>query len=189
MNNQIIATGVVKSLSMNGSLANHVYFSLAGPVEDTHAGMTRRLDGHDAKYIATSQLERGYPVFNWRSWTGLSLEEVILIERQLGVHIPRGCLLENIVLSGIPRFSLLQPTSRLVFPKKADGSQLILTVWQENTPCKGVGDRLQKIYPTQRNLSSNFISEARGRRGVMGFVLSAGYAEIGDDVMVFPPVE
>ena len=190
----LFTTGQVQSLCLNGHpilnghLVEKIQFQFTGPRGDVHSGLSRILSGHDGEYMRTSRLQKGAEVFNWRSWTGLSCEEISEVEQKIGVIIPQGCLLENLVLSGIPNFSQLAPTTRLVFPQKEDGSQVILAVWEENSPCKGVGDRLQKQYGIE-GLSKRFIAAAQGKRGVMGLVLSEGFVELEDRVGVYPPVQ
>lgn len=185
-----IATGVVESLCVNGNPAESVLFLLDGPYGEIHSGFTRNLSGHDGEYMRTSALTKGKTVFNWRTWTGLSREEVTDIESKIGVAVPQGCLLENITVSGIPNFSKLEPATRLVFPAKnncGNGKQAILAVWEENGPCKGVGQPLED-YHRAPGLKTRFIAAARNRRGVMGFVLAAGRVNVGDKVLVYPPV-
>lgn len=189
-NTDPIATGIVRSLAINGESVHNILFELAGPVGDTHFGFERRLSGHDDAYIKTSDLMKGAQVFNWRSWTGLSTQELIEIEQALGIEIPVGCLLENITISGVPNFSKLEGGTRLVFPKHADGentTQAILAVWEENGPCRTVGERLENYHRTE-GLKTRFIREAQNKRGVMGFVLSAGKVSRNDHVLVYPPV-
>jgi hypothetical protein len=184
--NEPIAKGVVESLCINGKSVKEIKFGLDGPVGDVHSGFSRRLSGHDGDYIRTSSLAKGDTVFNWRTWTGISMEELDEIEGALGCFIPQGCLLENLRIRGVPSFSKLDPTTRLVFPKY-DDTQLILAVWEENGPCHVVGQRLADHY-NNLELKKRFIAEAQGRRGVMGFVLSAGLVMVGDEVELFPRV-
>lgn len=186
MKNEILATGRVESLCINGLPVDHIEFDFDGPVGDVHSGFVRHLSGHDGDYIRTSDLAKRNPVFNWRSWTGLSQEELAEVEEQLGCIIPQGILLENLVISGVPNFSKLAPTTRLVFPKR--DTQTILAVWEENTPCHGVGQRLANYYENPE-LNKQLIARALGKRGVMGIVLSIGRVELGDTVLVYPPVQ
>lgn len=184
-----IATGRVESLCMDGNPVESILFLLDGPYKENHYGFTRKLSGHDGEYIRTSSLTKGSTVFNWRTWTGLSAEEIKEVEAALGVDIPQGCLLENITISGIPNFSQLAPTTRLVFPTKgncANGKQAIFAVWEENSPCRGVGEPLER-YHGIAGLKTKFIAEAQHKRGVMGLVLAVGRVDVGDTVLVYPP--
>ncbi len=187
--NELIGTGRILSLAIDGKPMKQIRFDFTGPIGDSHSGLTRTLDGHDAPYTKTSRLRKGDEVFNWRSWTAVSAEEVKKIEWELSdLSIPAGCLLENLVVSGINNLSQLPPTSRFVFPTKANGSQLILAVWGENSPCNFVGQRLQEHHKERKDVSRDFISSAVGKRGVMGFVLSPGFADVGDLIQVYSPV-
>lgn len=181
-----IASGVVESLCINGEPVERVEFDLAGPIGDVHYGFSRRLSGHDGSYISTSALVRGDEAFNWRMWTGISVEEISEVEEELGLSIPQGCLLENITFRGISDFSRLDPATRLVFPRRAD-SQTILAVWEWNGPCRIVGQRLAEHYDAPE-LKKRFIAAAQGKRGVMGIVLSVGVVEVGDEVSLYPRV-
>ncbi len=185
-----IATGIVEALSINGKEVPEITFRFDRPFDDTHSDLSRKLNNHDRAYLATSKLKKGTPVFNWRRWTGLSSEEILIMEQALGYKIPVGCLLENIIISGIPNFSKLPPTTRLVFPDKVRGYatyQTILAVWEENGPCHTAGKRLAEIHENN-DLEANFVREAKDKRGVMGIVLSNGIVRKGDEVLVYPPV-
>lgn len=185
-----IAQGFVVSLAINGDPVPQITFNPDGPLGDIHAGFDRKLSGHDGDYIRTSGLLKGAAVFNWRSWTGVSVEELASVEQALNYEIPIGCLLENIRIEGIPHFSKLTPGTRLVFPTNHTAgitSQAILAVWEENGPCRTVGERLENLHGSQ-GLKTTFIREAQNKRGVMGFVLAAGVVRLGDSVLVYPPV-
>ena len=192
MATQPIATGQVASLCINGEPVQETHCWLDGPPGEVHAGrFSRTLSGHDSEYIRTSSLKRGARVFNWRSWAGLSFEEIAEVERELGFAIPQGTLLENITVSGIPNFSKLAPTSRLVFPFRENfpnGEQVILAVWEQNGPCRTVGDRLANHHG-RHELMAKFVAAAKDKRGVMGIVLAAGLVKVGDEVLVYPPVQ
>ena len=105
-----LATGKVESLTIDGKPVESIRFALDGPEGDLHSAITRKLAGHDGRYVQTSDLSQGCEVFNWRAWTGLSVEEMAEVEGALELEIPQGCLLENITVSGIPDFTHLEPT-------------------------------------------------------------------------------
>lgn len=192
MKNEIVARGKVVSLCINGNPKTPITFDMKGPVGDSHSQFERKLSGHDGVYIKTSHLKKGSRIFNWRSWTALSQEEITEVESEIGFNIPQGCLFENIVLSGIPSFSKLKPTSRLVFFRSSTGAsdfrRPVLAVWEENSPCHIVGERLE-YYHNKPGLKTDFVKAAQNKRGLMGFVLARGVIEVGDSVLVYPPVE
>lgn len=186
-----IGVGIVRSLAVNGQPVKAIYFGFAGPQGDSHAQLTRPLSGHDGDYIKTSSLVRGSRVFNTRTWSALSSEEMREIEKELECTIPIGILLENMVVEGIPGFSVLKPTSRLVFPRReiSEGIvQAVLAVWEENGPCETVGARLESFYLNRPGLKTDFVRAAQHRRGNVGIVYSPGRVEVGDMVTVYPPV-
>ena len=185
MKNERVATGRVESLCLNGEAVDTICFDLAGLRGDVHSGFSRTVGAHDGAYRATSALHKGDAVLNWRSWTALAREEIAAFEQTLGVPIPQGCLLENLTVTGIPNLSKLPPTTRMVFPVRG-GTQAMLAVWEENSPCHTVGQRLADHYG-RPELKKALIAGARGKRGVMGLVLSAGWVEVDDEVQVFPP--
>ena len=186
MKQELLATGRVEWLCINSKPVESASYFLDGPVRDDHSSFSRRLSGHDQDYIATSKLAKKDLVFNHRMWTALSKEEVLEIEHGLKHSIPQGCLQENMLVSNIPNSTRLAPTTRLVFPKR-DGKQAILIIWEENTPCLTVGERLEKHHGVP-GLSTRFIAEAHHKRGVMGIVFSAGVIKLGDEILVYPPV-
>jgi hypothetical protein len=190
LKSELIAVGRVASLCIDGTSVDQIEYGLDGPGGDRHRGFTRALGGHDGAYARTSKLRKGAPILNWRAWSALSLEELAETERALDVEIPPGCLLENMIISGIPHFSKLAPTTRLVFLERRhrdQNTQAMLAVWEENTPCAVVGARLAEHH-NQPRLKQQFVREARNRRGVVGLVLAPGLVENGDVVSVYSPV-
>ena len=189
-----IATGKVVSLCLNGKPVNDIVFGLFGPYGDKHNGFERKANNHDKDYLRTSALLKGDRIFNWRTWTGLSVEEIKEVEQTIDANIPQGILRENITFRGIPNFSKLPPASRIVFPprplnyRRKGHTQAILAVWGENGPCRGVGEPLEK-YHERPGLMTAFVNAAQGKRGVMGFVLSPGFVKVGDTVAVYSPVQ
>jgi MOSC domain-containing protein YiiM len=177
----------VEKLFVNDKPTGEITVTLDGIVGDDHFGPTRRLNEHDSRFLKLSGIKKYHWVSNNRSWSAISREEIDKIEKELGVKIPDGCLLENLVISGIREFSQLPSGTQLVFPEKPDGSRVILAVWRQNTPCGVVGKRLQSHYPRKKGLSDRFIKVAEEGRGLVGFVISGGYIDIGDIVMVFTP--
>lgn len=177
----------VEKLFVNGKPTGEIDVTLDGIVGDDHFGPTRRLNEHDSRFLKLSGIKKYHWVSNNRSWSATSSEEIDKIEKELGVKIPDGCLLENLVISGIRDFSQLPSGSLLVFPEKPDGSQVILAVWRQNTPCSVVGKRLQSHYPGRKGLSDRLKKVADESRGLVGSVFSGGHIRVGDMVMVFTP--
>lgn len=189
-----IAIGRVASLCINGKPVSRIIFLFDGPQGDKHSMPTRILSGHDNAYIRTSALKKKKDwVRNHRTWSGLSTEENLWVGQRIGAAIPQGILQENITFSGIPGFSCLDPTTSLVFPERRviwDHQllvQAILWVMEQNGPCRGVGEPLEQYY-NRPGLMTEFVNNAKGRRGVVGNVYAPGLVEVGDEVLVYPPV-
>ena len=186
--NQVLAVGRVEALCINGNSVKKIKFLPTGPKGDVHAGFLRQINGHDTAYLSTSSLKKKHhKVLNTRTWTALSSEEVKEIEQQLNLPVPAGCMMENLIISGVPHFSQLPPTSRFVFPFRYE-NQAILAVWEENGPCSGIGEPFERRYGIE-GLKTKFIAAAIHRRGVMGLVYAPGHVEVGDEVRVYPPAQ
>lgn len=182
-----IAVGRVVWLGINGYSVTMLDFNCGGPAGGHNSGNRRSLNGSDSEYLGTSKLKKGDSFFNFNTWTALSREEVNDIEEKLHLPVPNGCLLENIIVSGVPQFSNLNPTTRLVFPQRisnSDRTQAILAIWEKS---KTVGDRLEQHH-RKPGLRADFVAVAPNSSGVTGFVLAAGQINVGDEVLVFPPV-
>mgnify|MGYP005609448635 CR=1 FL=1 len=177
----------VQTLLLDGVPVPQINFRFDGPVGDKHYGRIRKLDGHDGRIIRNTKLRKGHPVLNTRPWTVVSFEELRKIEKKLGVQIPSSCLPKSIVVRGISNFSRLPPGTKLVFPQKVGGQQVILVILEQNTPCRAVGDKLQSHYPEQKDLSSRFTEAAINRMGFMGSVLSEGFMKVNGIVEAHPP--
>ncbi len=178
---------VVESLCVNSKPTGQITVTRDGVVGDDHFGPTRRLNEHDSRFLKLSGIKKYHWTSNLRSWSATSRKEIDKIEKELGVKIPDGCLLENIVIDGITDFSQIPSGSQLVFPEKPDGSRVILAVWRRNTPCSVVGKRLESHYPGRKGLSDRFKKAAKKRRGLVGFVISGGHIRVGDVVEVYTP--
>jgi len=188
MRHEPIARGVVEGLCLDGVPDEVILFGPDGPQQDRHEGSTRLLSGHDGEYVETFGLPRGSEVFNWRTWTAVSREEVYEIEQDIGYLIPQGILLENLIIRGVPKLSKLTPCSGLVFlARDTKATRLVLSVWGENEPCGTVGKRLADHHGVS-SLTREFREKAMGKRGVMGVVLSVGMVHVGDEVQVYSPV-
>lgn len=120
----------------------------------------------------------GEQVFNTRSWTATSLEDLQEIEAEVKAPVEPGDLLENITFSGMEDFSKIPPGSLIVFPRREN--QLVLAVWSENTPCQTLAKRFEKKHDSPE-LGRRLLRFAVHRRGVMGLVYSPGQVMVGDE--------
>lgn len=143
---------------------------------DFHSGRTRKSD------VRTIQLyKRDTDIINVRQLTIVSEEELADVARYLNLHVlPPGWLGGNMLVSGIPDFTKIPPSTRLQFPSGA-----CLVVDMENFPCSQVSGVIAKADP---QAASRFAAAARHRRGVTAWIEREGEIAVGDAITVwFPP--
>lgn len=123
---------------------------------------------------------KGTPIRNVRQLTLLSAEELAIIATRIGLLTLDPALLgASVILSGIPDFTHIPPSSRLQAP-----SGLTLTVDMENRPCVLPGREIEAAEPGH---GAAFKTAAAGLRGVTAWVEHPGALEIGDTLRLFIP--
>ncbi len=134
-------------------------------------------------------IQKGMEVFNTPQWSAISTEESEEIRKLMGIpSVPLGMLGENLVISGIDKFTQLPSGTLFFFLSQAKEIRpTILAVWAENVPCQIVGDALQSLYPERKGMSSSFIKSAKHRRGLVGFVMGSGFVKEGDSILAEIP--
>ncbi|MFA7302804.1 MAG: MOSC domain-containing protein [Candidatus Paceibacterota bacterium] len=155
---------------------------------DRHAG--RRLsDIRDKKMLQSFGLPKGIETANLREFSAVSVEDLAEIERSMDLpaSIPFGCLGENLVVSGIPRWSELPSGTKLFFRKGTQIRTAVLVIFEENKPCTGPGEAMQICFPDLPDLASTFPKAAVGKRGVVGSVYVSGEIGVGDTLVVKVP--
>ncbi len=155
---------------------------------DRHAG-TRLADVRDKAFLDFG-LPKGMEVTNLREFSAVSVEELTEISKtlRLPMTISYGYLGENLVVSGIPKFTMLPPGTMLFFQKSPQEFRTaVLVVWAENMPCAVAGDALQKRFGRLRDIGRLFPKAAIGKRGVVGCVYASGNIRAGDTVIVKVP--
>ena len=158
--------------SLVSSPKNAIQANLEGLPGDRHNGHTAPSNGRYPEY------PRGTEIRNSRQISIISLEEMQAVAAQIGIpHILPEWLGANLLISGIPTFTLLPPSSRLFFESGA-----VLVVHGENDPCSGPGAILQKNYPAIPKLSPAFIAAALHRRGIVAWVERPGLIQSGETV-------
>jgi MOSC domain-containing protein YiiM len=121
---------------------------------------------------------------NERQWSGVSVEELAVIGKKMDLSAPltAATLGANLCVEGIPDFSQLPKSARLVFPSGA-----VLAVEEGNPPCSDMGEKITAKYTTNSGESAAghlFASRAFGLRGVVGVVDVPGVIKAGDKVVV-----
>ncbi len=170
-----VHTGNNEDLSKEGCASVEV--ELEGFVGDKHRGFERVAWPGDKDPAGTVRR-------NERQWSGVSVEELAIIGQKMDLKEPltAATLGANICVEGIPDFSRLPKSARLIFPSGA-----VLAVEECNPPCADMGEQITAKYMTnagERAAGHLFASRAFGLRGVVGVVDVAGVIKAGDKVVV-----
>lgn len=155
-----------------------VEVSYAGFIGDVHSGLTR-----PSCVRVTRQYPKGTEIRNVRQISALSVEQIEEIRADLSINtLEPAWLGANLVVSGIPDFSELPPSSRLIAD---NGTSLVVDM--QNSPCRFPGEIIDRHYPGQ---GSAFPKVAIGKRGTTLWVERPGHLAIGDRLTLHipPPV-
>jgi MOSC domain len=149
--------------------------SLAGPRGDMHSGETRKSD------VRTKVMyPRDIDIRNVRQVTLVSVEELAEAAQRLGIpEIKPGWFGANVLVSGIPDFTLLPPSTRLQF---SSGATIVIDM--ENYPCSQVAEVVGRHHPEVQN---KVVKAAMHKRGVTAWVEREGRIEAGDHIIVYLP--
>lgn len=146
-----------------------------GNTGDVHAGITR-----PSCVRVRSQYAQGTEIRNVRQLSIVSAEELDQIANEIGLNtLDPGWLGASIVISGIPDFTHVPPSSRL---QTQDG--VTLTVDMLNQPCHFPGKTIERDEPGH---GKGFKAAAEGRRGVTAWVERPGTLRLGDTVTLHVP--
>lgn len=151
--------------------------AFAGIAGDCHGGLTRASDSR------TLQLyRRDTEIRNVRQATIVSQEELAEVAQSLGIPaLKPEWIGANLVLSGIPGFTLLPPSTRLKFASGA-----VLVVDMENHPCSQIAEVVGRHHPDQQ---FKLVAAAMHKRGVTAWVEREGTVAPGDEVTVWLPAQ
>ena len=154
-----------------------VNVTFEGLDDDRHRGITRRSDGRTPFY------PRGTQIRNERQVSLVSAEELAQIASALNLpELRPEWLGANLLVEGIPSFTLLPSMTRLFFSSGA-----VLVVIDENLPCSNPGKVLQAQFPQVSGLPAEFPRAALHRRGLVAVVERPGTIQVGDEVHVQAP--
>jgi hypothetical protein len=152
-----------------------IFASFAGAKGEVHGGLTR-----PACSRVSGQYPRGTEIRNVRQFSMLSAEELALIAAQMGITALDPSLLgASLVISGIPDFTHLPPSSRL----QAD-SGATLVVDMENRPCTVPAKGIEAVHPGH---GARFKPAAKDRRGVTAWVEREGILRLGSKIRLHVP--
>ena len=152
-----------------------IRLGLDGPEGDCHAGLTRKSDSR-----TLALYPRGLDIRNVRQLTLLSREELQEIADALGIMwVDPSWLGANLVLSGVPDFTMLPASTRLQFPSGAT-----IVVDMENYPCSQIAAVIGRHHP---EVERQVVKRAMHKRGVTAWVECEGDVKMGDAVALFIP--
>lgn len=144
---------------------------------ESHAGLTRPSCSR-----VLAQYPRHTEIRNVRQLCVVSAEEMAAVAAELGLtewdHAWVGA---SVVISGIPDFTHIPPSSRL---QAASGATL--TVDMENHPCIEPAKTIELVHPGH---GKAFKTAATGRRGITAWVERQGVLRLGDVVTLHVPAQ
>lgn len=149
--------------------------TFAGPEGESHGGLNRPACSRVAHMHAP-----GTEIRNTRQITMLSAEELSEIAAAMGLAALDPALMgAGMVVSGLPDFTHLPPSSRLQAPSGAT-----LVVDMENRACTLPARPIEARHP---GLGRAFKPAAAGRRGITAWVEREGEIRLGDTLRLFIP--
>jgi len=126
------------------------------------------------------QYPQGTEIRNTRQVSIVSVEELATIAANMGVdRLEPEWLGANLLVSGIPDFSRIPPSTRMIFD---GGASLVVDL--ENSPCKYPGAIIERYHPGS---GAKFARAAVGLRGVTAWVEREGNIDTGDRIRLFVP--
>ena len=165
----------VENLIIRALPLTEMALGFGGYAGESHAGLTRPSCSR-----VLAQYPRGTEIRNVRQLCIVSAEEMAAVAAELGLtewdHAWVGA---SVVISGIPDFTHIPPSSRL-----QSQSGATLTVDMENHPCIEPAKTIELVHPGH---GMAFKDAARGRRGITAWVERAGVLRLGDSVTLHVP--
>jgi MOSC domain-containing protein YiiM len=142
---------------------------------ESHSGLVRA-----SCVRVRGQYAEGTEIRNTRQISIVSVEELALIAESMGIDtLQPEWVGANLLVSGIPNFSKIPPSTRMIF---ASGASLVVDL--ENSPCKYPGEIIERHHPGKGEL---FPKAAYGRRGVTAWVEREGHITTGEEIRFHIP--
>lgn len=149
--------------------------TFAGPEGEAHGGLIRPSCSR-----VVAQYPKGTPIRNTRQFSVLSAEDLAAIAADMGIDTLDPALVgATMVLSGLPDFTHLPPSSRL---QGEAGATLVVDM--ENRPCQLPARPIEARHPGH---GARFRNAARGRRGVTAWVEREGEFRVGEQMTLHVP--
>jgi hypothetical protein len=156
--------------SFETSALGRLALTFEGIPGDRHGGFTRFAGGREPWY------PRGAEMRNERQLSILSPDELAETAADMGIpELQPQWIGANILVSGIPRLTMLPPRTCLFF---AGG--VTIRIDGLNVPCRFSGRSVARHFPDKPHLDLAFVRAARRRRGLVGWVEKPGVIEAGE---------
>jgi len=166
-----------RSVSLCAESRSAVELTFAGLEDDDHGGITRPACSRTLELYAA-----GTEIKNTRQLSIVSSEELHVIAARIDMNaLTPGLLGANLMIQGIPSFTLIPPSSRLQF---ASGATLVVDM--RNMPCNLPAPGLNALKP---GAGRKFKAAAEDLRGVTAWVQRQGRIAIGDRLKLFLPAQ
>jgi hypothetical protein len=147
----------------------------SGPEGEAHGGLTRPSCSR-----VTGQYRQGTEIRNVRQFSILGAEDLAATAAKMGLdRLDPALVGASMVISGIPDFSHIPPSSRL----QAEGGAT-LVVDMENRPCTLPARPIEDLHP---GFGKKFKPAAAGRRGLTAWVEREGVLRVGARVRLHVP--
>jgi hypothetical protein len=160
---------------LSTSRIDSVAVNYAGLEGESHSGLVRA-----SCVRVRHQYPQGTEIRNTRQVSIVSVEELALIAATMGVDgLQPEWLGANLLVSGIPHFSQIPPSTRMIFD---GGASLVVDL--ENSPCKYPGEIIERHHP---GFGDRFAKAAVGKRGVTAWVEREGRISNGDSIRLYIP--
>lgn len=164
-----------QSASIRSVPLEEMALTFAGLEGEIHAGRTRPSCSR-----VTAQHPEGTEIANVRQLSILCAEEMAKTAAAMGLSsLAPEWLGASIVVSGIPDFSHVPPSSRL---QAQSGTTLVIDM--QNRPCQFPAKEIEKEYPGH---GKGYKPAAEGKRGVTAWVEREGPLRLGDRVRLHVP--
>jgi MOSC domain-containing protein YiiM len=172
---KVILVNSTPDEDLSSSRVASVEVSYAGLAGESHSGLVR-----SSCVRVRHQYTQGTEIRNTRQISMVSIEELAVIADNMGIaELKPEWLGVNLLVSGIPNFSQVPPSTRMIF---SGGASLVVDL--ENSPCKYPGEIIERHHPGFGNL---FAKAAVGRRGVTAWVEREGQINTGDSIRLYIP--
>ena len=160
---------------LSSSRIDSARVSYAGIEGESHSGLVRA-----SCVRVRHQYPQGTEIRNTRQISIVSVEELAEIAGKMGIpQLQPEWLGANLLVSGIPNFSQIPPSTRMIFD---GGASLVVDL--ENSPCKYPGEIIERHHP---GFGSRFAKAAVGLRGVTAWVEREGEINTGDAIRLYIP--